>query len=359
VAPEALSAEAPALPQPSALRPYLEEARRRGASDLYLSSGAVPYVRVEGAIEPLPLGAPGPDEAEAIAAEACRLGGLEPARDLDFCFEAGPLGRFRANLHRHSRGVGLSLKCIALEVPELASLGMPDSLYALTELRTGMVLVTGPSNCGKSSTLAALLQRVNRDRQEHVITIEDPIEFIFPSLSCNVTQRQVGPHTQSFSSALRAALREDPDVILVSELRDLETIRTAIVAAETGHLVLGTLHTRDAGSTVSRLLDVFPADEQEQVRLMVAASLRAVVSQRLLPNAAGGRRVPAYEILQVTPAIATLIRDGRTHQIPSMLQIGRKQGMIDLDTRLTELFEAGLISLETARAHAKTPARFP
>jgi twitching motility protein PilT len=220
-----------------------------------------------------------------------------------------------------------------------------------------MVLVTGPANCGKSSTLAALLDEINRTRRQHVITIEDPIEFVFSSDQCNVTQRQIGPHTRSFSGALRAALREDPDVILVSELRDQETIRTAVVAAETGHLVLGTLHTRDAASTVSRLLDVFPADEQDQVRAMIAASLRTVVSQRLLPRLGGGRRVPAYEILHVTPAIANLIRDGRAHQIPSQIQLGRKLGMIDIDGRLQEMVDDLLITAATGRAQARNPAR--
>ncbi|MGH7162398.1 MAG: type IV pilus twitching motility protein PilT [Planctomycetota bacterium] len=345
----------PEVPGTSLLR----KAREEGASDLHLAAGAVPMIRVEGELRRLAAPPLAPQEADEILAQLLAWGGVEAGRDVDFCFERGELGRFRANAHRHARGAGLSLKCVPREIPTLEQLGLPDALYELTELRTGMVLVTGPANCGKSSTLAALLRRINSTRREHVVTIEDPIEFVFPSEACNVTQRQVGPHTRSFSSALRAALREDPDVILVSELRDVETIRTAIVAAETGHLVLGTLHTRDAASTVSRLLDVFPAREQEQVRMMVAASLRSVISQRLLPRAGGGRRVPAYEILHVTPAVATLIRDGRTHQIPSQLQIGRRQGMIDMDARLEEMVREGLIDGATARASAKSPARFP
>jgi len=220
-----------------------------------------------------------------------------------------------------------------------------------------MVLCTGPAGCGKTSTLAALIRRINEERREHIITIEDPIEYVYESASCNVTQRQLGPHTSSFSGALRAALREDPDVILVSELRDQETIRTAVVAAETGHLVLGTLHTRDAAGTVSRLVDVFAAEEQEQVRTMIAASLRCVISQRLLPRAGGGRRVPAYEILMVTPAVSRLIRDGRTHQLSSQLQIGRRLGMIDLDTRLEQMVEQGLIDRDTALENANDPRR--
>lgn len=264
----------------------------------------------------------------------------------------------RINLFKTMRGAGLSMKLIPRRVESFEELGLPDSVAELTYYRTGMVLVTGATNSGKTSTLSALVDEINRTRHEHVITIEDPIEHVFKSAGCNITQRQVGPHTTSFDRALRAALREDPDVILVSELRDLETIRTAIVAAETGHLVLGTLHTRDAPSTVTRLLDAFPAKEQEQVRAMLAASLRTVVAQRLLPRAGGGRRACAYEIMHVNPAVANLIREGRGHQLASQLQLGRKQGMIELDARLREMLDAGLITLETAREQAKNPGRF-
>jgi twitching motility protein PilT len=340
------------------LEEFLAEARQRAASDLHLAAGAVPYVRVEGEITRLPRAELDDGEATALAKECAKLGGVEPGNDVDFCFEAGELGRFRVNLHRQSRGTSLAVKCIPLVVRPLTELGLPETLNETTWFRTGMVLATGPAGCGKTCTLAALLQEVNRSRHEHIVTIEDPIEFVFPSEGCNVTQRQVGPHTRSFSRALRAALREDPDVILVSELRDVETIRTAVVAAETGHLVLGTLHTRDAASTVSRLIDVFPPEEQDQIRTMIAASLRTVISQRLLPRAGGGRRVPAYEILHVTPAVAHVIRDGRTHQIPSQLQTGRRQGMIDLDARLEEMVAEGLIDRETALYHAKNRKRF-
>jgi len=340
------------------LEDFLAPARERGASDLHLAAGSVPFLRVEGEIARLERGELAPEEAEALGAECLRLGGVEGGLDRDFCFEHGEYGRFRVNLHMQARGPGLSLKCIPNEVLSLGELGLPETLGELTWYRTGMVLATGPAGSGKSCTLAALLMEINRSRREHVITIEDPIEFVFESDQCNVTQRQVGPHTRSFSRALRAALREDPDIILVSELRDQETIRTAVVAAETGHLVLGTLHTRDAASTVSRLLDVFPPHEQDQIRTMVAASLRTVISQRLLPRAGGGRRVPAYEIMHVTPAIANLIRDGRSHQIESQLQTGRRQGLIDLDARLQEMLDEGLIAPETAARHAKNPRRF-
>ncbi|HEX5136621.1 MAG TPA: PilT/PilU family type 4a pilus ATPase [Planctomycetota bacterium] len=342
----------------TSLDEFLSEARQRGASDLHLSAGAVPYVRVEGEIVRLPRAEIEPAEADALAGACAERGGVGPGSDVDFCFEATDLGRFRVNLHRHARGTALAIKCIPLAVVPLAELGLPESLNEATWFRTGMVLATGPAGCGKTCTLAALLQQVNRSRREHIVTIEEPIEFVFPSESCNVTQRQVGPHTRSFSNALRAALREDPNVILVSELRDVETIRTAVVAAETGHLVLGTLHTRDAASTVSRLIDVFPPAEQDQIRTMIAASLRTVISQRLLPRLGGGRRVPAYEILQVTPAVANVIREGRTHQIASQLQTGRRAGMIDLDARLEEMVAEGLIDRATAAAHAKNRKRF-
>ncbi|MHC4956777.1 MAG: type IV pilus twitching motility protein PilT [Planctomycetota bacterium] len=337
----------------------LEQARGFGASDLHLSAGSIPFLRVEGEMVRLDEhGELDASTAAALATEACGLAGIDPGNDVDFCFDLEGLGRFRANLFSTIRGAGMALKCIPQTVESIEDLGLPDSLAQLTYFRTGMVLVTGATNSGKTSTLAALLKEINSTRREHVVTIEDPIEHVFDSDQCNITQRQVGPHTASFESALRAALREDPDVILVSELRDVETIRTAIVAAETGHLVLGTLHTRGAASTVTRLLDAFPAKEQEQIRTMVAASLRTVVSQRLLPRAAGGRRVPAYEILHISPAVANLIREGRTHQIDSQLQLGRRIGMIDIDTRLQEMVSAGLISVETAKENARNPARF-
>ena len=337
---------------------FLEEARAAGASDLHLQAGAVPFLRVEGAIVRMEHPAPEVAEADVAARELCAWGEVEPGLDTDFCFERKGLGRFRVNLHRTARGAGLSIKLIPLAIAPLEELDLPAALGDVTGYRTGMVLVTGPAGCGKTSTLAALVEMVNRSRDEHIVTIEDPIEFVFEPDRCNVTQRQVGPHTRSFAAALRAALREDPDVILVSELRDRDSIRTAIVAAETGHLVLGTLHTRDAAATVSRLLDVFPAEEQDQVRTMVAASLRTVVSQRLLPRAGGGRRVVAYEVLHVTPAVANLIRDGRTHQSASQLQTGRRHGMVDLDTRLQELLDAGLVEVDEARRHASNPKRF-
>jgi twitching motility protein PilT len=342
----------------SRLTHFLGAARDAGASDLQISTGAVPWMRVEGELKRLPETTLEADEVDALAVELLTIAEAEAGHDVDFSIAIDGFGRFRCNVHRHDRGTGVSLKCIPLEVPDLASLGLPDSLEDLTWYRTGLVLVTGPAGCGKSSTLAALLQRVNATRREHVITIEEPIEFVFANDQCNVTQREVGRHTESFENALRAALREDPDVILVSELRDLRAIRTAIIAAETGHLVLATLHTRDAASTVNRIIDVFPPNEQDQIKTMVAGSLRTVICQQLVPSKAGGRRVPAYEIMKVTPAVANLIRDGKTHVIPGQLQLGRKHGMIDLDTRLQEMVTEGLITTAVAHDHAVNPKRF-
>lgn len=348
------------LPPPPVrtLEAFVAAARAAGASDLHVSAAAIPFVRIEGVLRRFDASPLTEGEASGVAVRLRELAQLPEGTDQDFCVDTPELGRARVNLHRHARGEGANLKLLPPGIPDLTALGLPEVIYDFTEYRVGLVLVTGPSNCGKSTTLAALLDRVNRTWKDHVITIENPIEFVFESLGCNVTQRQVGPHTRSFPSALRAALREDPDVILVSEMRDLETIRTAIVAAETGHLVLGTLHTIDAASSINRILDVFPPKEQRQIRTMLAGSLRAVVSQQLLPRAGGGRRVPAYEILKVTPAVAALIRDGRTPQIASALQTGRRHGMIDLDARLEEMLSQGLIDRATAARHAKSPERF-
>jgi twitching motility protein PilT len=364
-APEPVLPEEPEAPQTLAspadgsLFGYLRAAREAGASDVLLQAGSVPYARLEGALVRFDTEALDAWKADVFSDALCKLGGEAARRlDSDFCVEPEGLGRYRVNVHHQRNGWAASVKVIPDELPTLESLALPEDLVDLTAFRQGLVLVTGPSNCGKSSTLAALVGHVNRTRPDHVVTIEDPIEFVFTSDRANVTQREVGPHTRTFDGALRAALREDPDVVLVSEMRDLETIRTAIVAAETGHLVMGTLHTRDAISTVNRMVDLFPAREQSQVRTMLAGTLRAVVSQVLLPRKGGGRRVCAYELLRVTAAASTHIREGRTHQLLSLLQTGRRHGMIDLDARLQQLLGDGLIDRDTARDAAKDPDRF-
>ena len=250
---------------------------------------------------------------------------------VDFDYALPEAARFRANAYRQQRGMDAVFRAIPSRPPSLASLGLPESLARLADFHQGMVLITGPAGCGKSSTLAALLHIINQSRSDHIITVEDPVEYLHPSLRCIVNQRQVGPHTQSFARALRAALREDPDVIAIGELRDLETIALAITAAETGHLVLGTLHTNNAIRTVNRILGVFPPNQQAQMRTMISESLRAVVSQRLLLRADGNGRVPALEILFGTKAVANLIRDNKTFQIRSVLQTGASHGMVQLE----------------------------
>jgi twitching motility protein PilT len=278
--------------------------------------------------------------------------------DLDFAYSIPGVGRFRGNVYRQRRGVDAVFRPIPLEPPTLADLGLPSSLAKLTAYHQGLVLVTGPAGCGKSSTLAALINLINEDRPDHIITVEDPIEFAHHSKTCVVNQRQVRKHTGSFASALRAALREDPDVIAIGELRDLETISLAITAAETGHLVLGTLHTNDAARTINRILDAYPPEQQSQIRSMISESLRAIVSQKLVPTVDGTRRVPAVEILLVNIAVSNLIREERVFQLRSVMQTGRNLGMCLFDDSLLELVRAGKVGKEVARRHCEDPKLF-
>ncbi|MGE0641471.1 MAG: type IV pilus twitching motility protein PilT [Thermoanaerobaculia bacterium] len=277
---------------------------------------------------------------------------------LDFSWTTEGKARFRGNAFRHQGGLGIVLRTIPLEVPTLADLGLPSRLAQLTNHKQGLVLLTGPAGCGKSSTLAALLRLINEERRDHIITVEDPIEFVHPSLRCVVNQRQVGRDTGGFARALKAALREDPDVIAIGELRDLETISLALTAAETGHLVLATLHTGSAIRTVDRIVGSFPARQQAQIQTMLSESLRAVVSQRLVRRADGAGRIPALEILLGTRAVANLIRESKTFQIRSILQTGGAHGMRLLDVSLAELLKEGVIARDEARRHAEDPKLF-
>jgi twitching motility protein PilT len=276
---------------------------------------------------------------------------------VDFAYTLPGVGRFRSNAYRQQRGFDATFRAIPPRPPSLEELGLPTSLARFANFHQGMVLLTGPAGCGKSSTLAALLNIINEERRDHIVTIEDPIEFIHPSKRCVVNQRQVGPHTGSFARALRAALREDPDIIAIGELRDLETISLGLTAAETGHLVLASLHTSNAIRTVNRILGVFPPNQQEQVRTMLAESLRAVISQRLVARADGNGRVPALEILVANRAVGNLIRENKTFQIRSVLQTGGSQGMCLLDASLSELVKAGTITREEASRHAEEPQK--
>ncbi|MCM2270010.1 MAG: type IV pilus twitching motility protein PilT [Thermoanaerobaculia bacterium] len=324
----------------------LELLLERGGSDLHLSSRHRPRMRVHGDLEEMPeFAAPTSDELQrlldAVTPERNRVQ-FEASHDTDFAHEIPGRARFRVNLFRDQQGVGAVMRTIPTRIPTFEELGLPEAVRKLAFLSKGLVLVTGPTGSGKSTTLAAIVDLVNRSRADHIITIEDPVEFVHPSKRCLVNQREVHQHTESFKQALRAALREDPDVVLVGEMRDLETVSIAIETAETGHLVFGTLHTTTAASTIERLVDQFPGDRQEQIRMMLADSLKAVIAQTLLKKIGGGR-VAAYEILIATPAISNLIREGKTFQIASAMQIGRAAGMTQMNDALYDLVDRKLV----------------
>ena len=319
---------------------------QRGASDLHLSAGQPPLVRVDGEVEALDESPLDSDWVRSALAEVAPDTGPDAAPDTaerDFCFELPNVGRFRVNAYRHHRGFGAAFRALPLEVSDMATLGMGQVFRRMADASHGLVLVTGATGSGKSTTLAALLDHINATRRQHILTIEDPIEFVHSSRRCLVTQRQVGRDTPSFAAALRAALREDPDVILIGEMRDLETIRLALTAAETGHLVLATLHTSSAPKTVDRIIDAFPGGERESVRALFAESLQAVVSQRLLPRIGGGR-VAAHEILVATPAVRNLIREHKVAQLQTAMQTSAAQGMTTFEQSLLRLAAEGAIA---------------
>lgn len=333
---------------------------RLGASDVHLSAGLAPMVRVDGDIQRLDLPTLDSARVRALLDEIMddeQRGQFDATLDLDFAFERDGVGRFRVNLFHQQRGIGAVLRSVAAQVPSLASLGLGEVFRRIAEAPRGLVLVTGPTGSGKSTTLAALVDHLNAHRQQHILTIEDPIEFIHEPRQCLISQRQVQRDTRSFAAALRAALREDPDVILVGEMRDLETIRLALTAAETGHLVFGTLHTTSAAKTIDRVLDVFPGTERGMVRSMLSESLQAVVSQCLLKKAGGGR-VAAHEVMLGTAAIRNLIREDKVAQMYSAIQTGGAVGMQTLDMALKDLLAKGLISREQAREKARAPEGF-
>jgi len=336
---------------------YLAIGQRAGASDIHLGVNSPPVWRLNGTLQPI-----WPDASKLMADETAALaeGFLSDAQkvqlnergDADFAY-ANSLGRFRTIVVRQRLGIDLVFRIINTQVRTMDELGLPESLKLLTRYQNGLILVTGSAGSGKSTTLAALVEQVNLERREHVITLEDPIEYIFKPKGCHITQREVHTHTRSFSAALRGALREDPDVIMVGEMRDLETISLAITAAETGHLVLGTLHTGNASRTLDRLLDVFPVAQQEQIRIMVSESLRGIISQQLVPSVDGTTRVLALETLTNTPAVANVIREAKTYMLPGVIQTGKKQGMQLMDDALMALFDRGAINGDEAYARAE------
>ena len=327
-----------------------------GASDLHLSSGSCPLVRKDGEMRPLHQdGAPlGRDAVNAILMEitpAKNREEFQARHDTDFAYEIEGLARFRANIFMDRLGVGGVFRVIPSTILTAEQLGLSQHVLNLCHLKKGLVLVTGPTGSGKSTTLCAMIDYINRNRADHIITIEDPIEFVHANRKCLINQREVHTHTRSFKDALRAALREDPDVVLVGELRDLETIAIAIETAETGHLVFGTLHTTTAASTVDRVIDQFPADRQAQIRVMLSESLRGVIAQTLCKKVGGGR-VAALEVLIANGAISNLIREAKTFQIASMMQVGRGQGMVTLNEALMDLVRKGAITPEEALLRA-------
>src|SRR3984893_3600159 len=336
---------------------YLSIGQESGASDVHLGVNAPPLWRLHGTLQPIWPDAPALTSENTLAFAEGFLSNLHKTQlnergDADFAY-ATSLGRFRTSVVRQRLGVDLVFRIINTKVRTMDELGLPGHLKLLTRYQNGLILVTGSVGSGKSTTLAALVEQVNIERREHIITLEDPIEYVFEPKGCHITQREVHTHTRSFAAALRGALREDPDVIMVGEMRDLETISLAITASETGHLVLGTLHTGNASRTLDRLLDVFPVDQQEQIRVMVSESLRGVISQQLIPRSDEGGRVLALETLTNTPAVANVIREAKTYMLPGIVQTGKKQGMQLMDDSLIALYEAGLIDAEEAYARAE------
>jgi twitching motility protein PilT len=328
----------------------------RKASDLHLCVGMPPLIRKDGEIRPLEPGTAALDPESIVAL----LDPIVPPKnreeyarrhDTDFAYEISGLARFRANIFMDRKGRGAVFRVIPSKILTAEDLGLSPHILQLCKLNKGLVLVTGPTGSGKSTTLCAMVDYINRNRTDHIITIEDPIEFVHENKNCLMNQREVHTHTSSFKDALRAALREDPDIVLVGEMRDLETVAIAIETAETGHLVFGTLHTSTAASTVDRVIDQFPTDRQAQIRIMLSESLRGVIAQTLCKKIGGGR-VAALEVLMVTPAVSNLIREGKTFQLPSMMQVGKKDGMVPLNDALLELVTRKVVAPDEAYGKA-------
>ncbi len=338
----------------------LSFAVQQGASDLHLTAGMPPMIRVDGDVRRIKLPALDHKQVHTLVYDIMndrQRKEYEENFEADFSFEVPKLARFRVNAFNQHRGAAAVFRTVPSKVLTMEDLDMGKVFRDLSEQARGLVLVTGPTGSGKSTTLAAMIDYVNDTRSDHILTIEDPIEFVHESKKCLINQREVHRDTHSFSNALRSALREDPDVILVGEMRDLETIRLALTAAETGHLVFGTLHTTSAAKTIDRIIDVFPAAEKDMVRSMLSESLQGVISQTLLKRVKGGR-VAAHEIMIGTPAVRNLIREDKVAQMYSAIQTGAAYGMKTLDQSLTELMQKGIISKELAREKAKNPAAF-
>ncbi|MBU6392485.1 MAG: type IV pilus twitching motility protein PilT [Planctomycetes bacterium] len=334
-------------------------AKKENASDLHISAGEPPMIRIHGDMRKIDVPLLSKEDVHKILYDILidqQRKTYEEHHELDFAIVLGNAGRFRVNAFLQNRGESIVFRTIPTAIPTMEQLGMPKIVSDLTKKEKGLVLVTGPTGCGKTTTLAAMIDLINREEKCHILTIEDPIEFVHQSKNSLVNQRELGPHTHSFANALRSALREDPDVILVGEMRDLETISLALTAAETGHLVFGTLHTSSAPKTVDRIIDVFPPGQQEQVRSMFSESIQAVLTQQLLKRKDGKGRIAALEIMVGTPAIRNLIRENKIAQIPSSLQTGRQYGMQTMDQTLIGLYQRDLVTRETIEKLASGPS---
>src|ERR1051326_849994 len=329
---------------------FLRLMNDRGASDFHLTVGRPPMLRASGSMEPIRyrIITEG-DFNEMLSAVTPKRNWEEflAGGDSDWAYEIPNVARYRVNLFRQQRGAGAVFRVIPSKIMTIEQLGLPEQVRRVAQMKSGLVLVTGPTGSGKSTTLAAVIDLINDTRSQHIITIEDPIEFVHPNKKCLIHQREIGQHAKSFAEALKAAGREDPDIILVGEMRDLETIAMALSAAERGTLVFGTLHTNNAAKTMDRIISVFPAAEQEGIRNVLGETIRAVVAQQLLPRVDGGR-IAALEILFASPAIGNMIREGKTSQVTSAIQTGIKEGMIDMDTSIKQLFDDGKVSARAA-----------
>jgi twitching motility protein PilT len=349
------------MPAANSIDELLERMVEANASDLHVTTGTPPAIRVRGEVERLegfdPLHAEQTQQLLYRILSSEQQKHFELNRQLDFSYSIPGLARFRVNVYFQRESIGAAFRLIPTELKTLEELGIPDSLHVLAEKPRGLVLVTGPTGSGKSTTLAAIIDEINRNRSEHILTIEDPIEFLHRHKRCIVNQREIGPDATSFADALRAALRQDPDVILVGEMRDLETISTALTAAETGHLVFGTLHTQSAPSTIDRIIDVFPAEQQEQVRIQIANSLQGVVTQALLPTADKMGRVPALEILLPDDAVRNLIRQGKVEQIYSVMQTNTGRGMQTMEQSLGDLIMRRVVELDVGLSRSSRPSQ--
>jgi len=333
----------------------------QGASDLHLASGNQPALRIKGALERINYHQLDHEELKELLFEITpedKRKHFEETGDLDFAYELPGVGRFRANYFMQAHGMAAVFRQIPSEILTLEQLGLPNIVRRFASLPKGLVLVTGPTGSGKSTTLAAIVDYANRHRRDHIVTIEDPIEFQHRSRNCIINHREVHHHTRSFAAALRGALREDPDIILVGELRDQETISLALEAASTGHLVLATLHTQSASKTVHRLIEVFPSEQQEAIRSLLADTLKGIMAQTLLPRADGNGRIAAIEILVGTPAVASLIREDKSYQLPTVMQTGRRYGMLYGDDALEELVKERSVRAEDAFEYAGEKERF-